>query len=214
MATPEPMEFDAQDQAEVFDEETRMSDDERVEDDDERLTFEEMPDVYDVTSALGDGREVRALDADEFRESDLDDEDLEADEDLDDMVRDELEDTAEDEDAGTDEFDERDGVTRLAGDESELEYVADVDPVTDPSDDDADKYESRTLSDAELRQLGYQTLQGGGRDQDEDAPAPSGSGASPDDVPEEAHPHQDELLDEGVEETFPASDPVSVKRIT
>ncbi len=28
------------------------------------------------------------------------------------------------------------------------------------------------------------------------------------------HPHQDELLDEGVEETFPASDPVSVKRIT
>lgn len=27
-------------------------------------------------------------------------------------------------------------------------------------------------------------------------------------------PHQEELLDEGVEETFPASDPVSVKRIT
>jgi hypothetical protein len=26
--------------------------------------------------------------------------------------------------------------------------------------------------------------------------------------------HQDDLLDEGVEETFPASDPVSVKRIT
>ena len=28
------------------------------------------------------------------------------------------------------------------------------------------------------------------------------------------HPHQDELLDEGIEETFPASDPVSVKHIT
>jgi len=26
--------------------------------------------------------------------------------------------------------------------------------------------------------------------------------------------HQDDLLDEGVEETFPASDPVSVKRVT
>lgn len=26
--------------------------------------------------------------------------------------------------------------------------------------------------------------------------------------------HQEDLLDEGVEETFPASDPVSVKRIT
>lgn len=30
----------------------------------------------------------------------------------------------------------------------------------------------------------------------------------------ECDPHQDELLDEGVEETFPASDPVSVKHIT
>jgi hypothetical protein len=29
-----------------------------------------------------------------------------------------------------------------------------------------------------------------------------------------ARPHQEELLDEGIEETFPASDPVSVKRIT
>ena len=26
--------------------------------------------------------------------------------------------------------------------------------------------------------------------------------------------HQEELLDEGIEESFPASDPVSVKRIT
>jgi hypothetical protein len=30
----------------------------------------------------------------------------------------------------------------------------------------------------------------------------------------EAESHQEDLLDEGVEETFPASDPVSVKRIT
>jgi len=29
--------------------------------------------------------------------------------------------------------------------------------------------------------------------------------------PENNRKHQDELLDEGVEETFPASDPVSVK---
>jgi len=29
--------------------------------------------------------------------------------------------------------------------------------------------------------------------------------------PENGKKHQDELLDEGVEETFPASDPVSVK---
>jgi len=33
-------------------------------------------------------------------------------------------------------------------------------------------------------------------------------------VAETAESHQDALLDEGIEETFPASDPVSVKRIT
>lgn len=212
MATPEPMEFDAQDQAEVFDEETRFDDDERLDHDDEPRTFEEMPDVYDATSALGDGREVRAMDEDEFNEDDLDDEDLEEDEDLDDMIRDDLEDASEDEDAGSDDLDERDGVTRLAGDESELEYVADVDKVTDPDDDDADKYESRQVSDEDLRNLGYQAEAAEPRTEREEKPA--GSGASPEDVPDEADPRQDELLDEGVEETFPASDPVSVKRIT
>ena len=58
-----------------------------------------------------------------------------------------------------------------------------------------------TLSDEDLRELGYQA-------------EGSGSGARAEDVEDEVHPHQDELLDEGVEETFPASDPVSVKRIT
>lgn len=207
MATPEPMEFDAQDQAEVFDED--MLDESELRPS-EMHTFEEMPDVLDLTSALGDGRDVPAMDAAEFDEDALDDEDLEDDEDVDDMVRDDLEDVSEDEDAGSDDLDDRDGVTRLAGDESELEYVADVDPVTDPDDDDADKYESRLVSDAQLRDLGYQS-QGGQSEQDDGS---KGSGASADDVPDEVHPRQDELLDEGVEETFPASDPVSVKRIT
>jgi hypothetical protein len=31
---------------------------------------------------------------------------------------------------------------------------------------------------------------------------------------ERVHQHKDELLDQGVEETFPASDPVAVKHIT
>ena len=30
---------------------------------------------------------------------------------------------------------------------------------------------------------------------------------------EEINPHQEELLDEGVEETFPASDPVAVNKV-
>ncbi len=42
----------------------------------------------------------------------------------------------------------------------------------------------------------------------------AGKGTRPEDVAVEVHPHQDELLDEGIEETFPASDPVSVKHIT
>lgn len=40
------------------------------------------------------------------------------------------------------------------------------------------------------------------------------AGRRPKHGPAELHRRQDELLDEGIEETFPASDPVSVKRIT
>ncbi len=40
---------------------------------------------------------------------------------------------------------------------------------------------------------------------------PTGPDALPKDHPKR---RQEDLLDEGVEETFPASDPVSVKRIT
>lgn len=37
-----------------------------------------------------------------------------------------------------------------------------------------------------------------------------GDGASPKDVPDNRERHEETLLDEGVEETFPASDPVSI----
>jgi hypothetical protein len=51
-------------------------------------------------------------------------------------------------------------------------------------------------------------------DQPDDKTGSTGTGATADDIPDAADPRQEELLDEGVEETFPASDPVSVKRIT
>ena len=38
----------------------------------------------------------------------------------------------------------------------------------------------------------------------------SGSGASADDIDDDRDPHTEETLDEGLEETFPASDPVSI----
>jgi hypothetical protein len=45
-----------------------------------------------------------------------------------------------------------------------------------------------------------------------DTPAPHTHGRTEDE--ERIHQHKDELLDQGVEETFPASDPVAVKHIT
>jgi hypothetical protein len=191
---------DDQDQSEVFDE-THTDEDAA-----EFRTFEETPDVLDVTQVLGDTRDIRALDADEFNEDDLDDEDLDTDEDLDDAPRDELEDEDEDNDYG-DDPDDRDGVDLAPSGDAEVEFTGDVDDVTDPKDDDAEDYESSRVSDEDLRMLGYP-------DEKTDETEPTGTGAKPEDVAEEADPRQEELLDEGVEETFPASDPVSVKRIT
>lgn len=188
---------DDQDQAEVFDE-THTDEDAA-----EFLTFEETPDVLDVTQMLGDTRDVRALDADEFNEADLDDEDLETDEDLDDTPRDELEDDDEGNDYG-DDPDDRDGVDLAPSGDAEVEFTDDVDGVTDPKDEDAEDYESNTVSDEDLRMLGYP-------DNQDEKP---GTGATPEDVADDSDPRQEELLDEGIEESFPASDPVSVKRIT
>ena len=182
--------LDEQDQAEAFDET-------HLDEDAEFVTLEEMPDVYDSTRALGDSRDLEALDADELDPSALDDEDLEDDEDLDDEVRDELEDEEEDDEIDGEDVDSEDGVDRLELDEVDLEDGADVDAATDPDDEDESDYESEDLSDDDLTDLGYR-----------ERPAAAKNGA------EGVHPHQDELLDEGVEETFPASDPVSVKRIT
>jgi hypothetical protein len=203
---PETDDFDAQDTAEVFDETNLTEDGEDI------ANFDEIVDVYDVTTALGDSRDVAALDEDEFDEDAVEDEDpdgdTDEDEEADDRLRDELEDVPED-DADPDTRDEDDGVTRLAGDESELSYVGDVDAATDPSDDEVEKYESSRVSDEELKALGYPDEKQG-----QDQAGSQGSGARPDDVADERHPRQEELLDEGIEESFPASDPVSVKRIT
>lgn len=62
--------FDAQDVAEVFDEDNLTLDGDGVHRE-ERLTFEELPDVLDVTSAAGDEDDDVALIAE-----DLDDEEI------------------------------------------------------------------------------------------------------------------------------------------
>src|SRR6266436_8038596 len=72
---------DPQEGAEALDETNYELNEQR----DEMRTFEELPDVLDVTQAVGDrdDDEALALDADEFDEDAIDDDDLEEDNELD-----------------------------------------------------------------------------------------------------------------------------------
>lgn len=248
-------EFDEQDLAEVFDEDNTTALD-GVGDGSEMATFEEMPDVYDVTTALGDADvdDVHAAeDADELDEDELDgiSDDLEYDDEAeDDTLDDDLEDEPEDLEVfdDDDDLDEVDDVDELEEDEADLEYVADVEDAD--SSEEASDYESEDeLSDEDVVELGYAEDDGDDAEEEEEeedesgsgdetakghgaglvpsgpgTPAKGHSGEAADLAAERVHQadmddlhpedRQDRLLDEGVEETFPASDPVSVKRIT
>jgi hypothetical protein len=147
---------DPQDGAEAFDE-TNRQDGLLLDSDDEGDEPDIAPDVYDVTSALGDADDEDGpnyeLDAADGVES-IDGDDLEDDEDEDDSL-DGFEEQPED-----DDIDDEDAVDVAAAlprsSEPGLSYVADVDPSTTPRDDEVEKYEStRPLSDAQLRTLGY-----------------------------------------------------------
>jgi hypothetical protein len=242
--------IDPQDEAEVFDE-THGADEDPTgaAADDVDADPDELTDVDDVTSALGDADddEDEGETADDYDDDDLDDLEVDEDEDEDETLDDDLEYAAEaDARAGLDRLIDR-TAERAAPIEPNLAYVGDVDAVTNPRDDDPEKYETtRELSDEQLAELGYlprrleevatvkdedqtvSTKPEGGRDWEErsfetDAeqsileggvPEPTASGASADDIEDEADPHEEERLDEGLEETFPASDPVSAKHIT
>lgn len=154
--------WDPQDQAEVLDEDNQSLDgagDANA----EFRTFEELPDVYDVTTAIGDKDEQSAefLDEADFDEELIDDEDLEVDEDSPDEVEvyADNDDAFEDVDA-EDDPDARDGVAALAGDEVELEYAGDMYDL-EHARSSAKPFEStRELSDADLVELGYKDEKG------------------------------------------------------
>ncbi|MEI9963599.1 MAG: hypothetical protein WDM92_01695 [Caulobacteraceae bacterium] len=176
-----------QDVAEVLDE-THLN-----EDADEFATFEDVPDVLDVTQAIGDAEDDEAVDEADFDPEAFDEDALEDVDDADGGPLDDLEDEAEDDNLedDLDDPDDEDAIAAAEPDEVELVDVADVDPGTNPRDDEPDKYEStRELSDADLQELGYQD------------PA-----HHPDEEPNRVTPHQDALLDEAVEETFPGLRP-------
>ena len=140
---------DAQDGAEALDETNYELDEER----NERRTFEELPDVLDVTRALGDrdDDEGLALDADEFDADSLEDADLEEDDELDYRAA-----TAEREDdidglGPEDAFDE-DALS--ASDIDGLDEVRDA-GLAEGGEDDVTDFQSRNLSDDDLKAMGY-----------------------------------------------------------
>lgn len=144
--------YDEQDQSEVFDED--MTDDvDSGPRQHEMKTFEEMPDVIDVTSAAGDGAlDDVEMDAADFEDGSLDDEDLEedayefADEEVD---GDDLDST------DAEDLDEADGVTARASDEVELVYAGDLYDAAGAKSSAA-RFESRgELDQDEVDDLGY-----------------------------------------------------------
>lgn len=201
--------YDEQDKSEVFDEDNTNLDELRSFGGEDVETLEELPDVYDVTSAEGDEDDEEALIGD-----DLDDDEI----------------VALSEDLGDEEYEDpelSEGLTASSENEVELEYVGDLNDLAHARSA-AQPFESRNLSDDDLRDLHYRQKEDiamdglprtprdndveGLQDKDPDARV---NEKGPTDLPEGARKrHQEELLDEGVEETFPASDPVSVKRIT
>lgn len=130
--------FEAQDTAEVFDEDNLEGDDAGPLEQ-QFKTFEELPDLFDDTARLGDGSaDDRSVDETEFTEDLIEDEDLE--DPL--AVRGDTEAYAE-EDAGS------------ASGEVELEFQADVEG-SRGAQGSAAHFESRQLNDEDLRELGYQ----------------------------------------------------------
>ncbi len=223
--------YDPQDSAETFDE-THRSDEMAGSDEDLQDLPDVDADVYDVTSALGDADEEDddGETADDLDPEDLDDLDDEEDEDEDDDLDDDLEDEPEEDE---DEEEEEEPVDAAAGRPAPIEpglvYAASLDDVTNPRDDDVEKYEStRELSDEQVEDLGYKQSdlyavkpEGAGADWEERSfgadiadTVIEGSGASADDIEDESDPAEEDRLDEGLEETFPASDPVSAKHIS
>lgn len=111
---------DSQDQAEVFDEDN-FDPEEAGGPGAEFRTFEEIPDVYDVTTRVGDARDSQALDGADFDPEAIDDEDLE---DEDEVVDDDVYDETDQEDLADPDAEDR--VSAGPAQDTPLVYEADV----------------------------------------------------------------------------------------
>ena len=161
--------FDSQDQAETFDEsmtvggegDVSLGGESPLPIGEDMRTFEEMPDVYDVTTAVGDRDEDEelALDADEFQEDAFFDDDAEDDNELDygavDAEReDDLDGLGAEPGAGFDED------QLSASDIEGLDEVRDRDEVSG-GEDDFTNFQARNVGDEDLKRMGYSEVRDG-----------------------------------------------------
>jgi hypothetical protein len=166
--------YDEQDQSEVFDEDNIDGADRGPGEDPEQL--EDLPDVYDVTSAVGDeddddgeigdemdDDEIVALARDGDGDGDLEDDDLRRREAVEVDEEEDLEDLADVDAVNLDEVDDEDP------DEVELEYAGDL-ADRDGAGSAAQGAESDRLSDRDLRELDYKDgfTRDDGDEEDED----------------------------------------------
>jgi hypothetical protein len=140
---------DPQDRAETADE-THLN-----EDADEFTTLEEAPDTFDATAEDDDDVELEASDESDFNEED-DDDDTDANDELDDTP-DEFQPEVEWAEATESDESRAQNATddALAGDEVEgLDQIGDADSV-EGGEDDFTNFQSKTLGDQQLDELGY-----------------------------------------------------------
>lgn len=147
---------DSQDGAEAFDEDNL----DLAAETGERRTFEELPDLLDLTQAEGDrdDDEALALDSDEFDEDAFSDDDTEEDHELDLHAATEEREDDLDGQGPEDGYDE----DRLAARDVEgLDQVGDAATV-EGGEDDVTDFQATNLSDADLQSMGYsETARGG-----------------------------------------------------
>jgi hypothetical protein len=161
--------FDDQDRAETFDEsmtvggegDVALGGESPLDIAEDMRTFEEMPDVYDVTTRIGDRDrdEELALDADEFDLDAIDDDDAETDNELDYGAVD-----AEHEDdldgLGAEPGGGFDEAQLSASDIEGLEEVRDGDEVSG-GEDDFSNFSARNVGDEDLKRMGYSETRDG-----------------------------------------------------
>ena len=153
--------IDGQDVAEAFDEDNTNDDLARSGGEDAEQ-FEDIPDVYDVTTRVGDASDDEAeigedLDDDEIVEDARDDDDDDAEDD--DLAARHGEglgaaDPADENDLGPDDPDLLDGIDKEGAQEVELTYAGDLSDV-DGAKGGTAELESDSLSDDDLEDLDY-----------------------------------------------------------